>query len=95
MNVPIAVGGGRLDMLGGGWDGWPLVGAVVALWIGRRILQVSWGVGLLIGVLATALALPTMVHAWGIVPTAGLILALTIVLWIGRGRGSPNRNSAV
>ena len=51
MNVPIAVGGGRLDMLGGGWDGWPLVGAVVALWIGRRILQVPWGVGLLIGVL--------------------------------------------
>jgi hypothetical protein len=95
VNVLLAVGGGRLDMLGGGWDGWPLVGAVVALWIGRRILQVSWGVGLLIGVLATALALPTMVHAWGIVPTAGLILALTIVLWIGRGRGSANRNSAV
>jgi len=89
--VPIAVGGGRLDMLGGRWDGWPLV----ALWIGRRILQVSWGVGLLIGVLATALTLPTMVHAWGIVPTAGLILVLTIVLWIGRGRGSADRDSAV
>ncbi|TMK13720.1 MAG: hypothetical protein E6G63_09875 [Actinobacteria bacterium] len=67
----------------------------MALWIGRRILQVSWGVGLLIGVLATALTLPTMVHAWGIVPTAGLILVLTIVLWIGRGRGSADRDSAV
>jgi hypothetical protein len=95
VNVPIAVGGGRLDMLGGGWDGWPLVGAVVALWIGRRILQVSWGVGLLIGALVASLALPVVVHAWGILPTAGLILALTIVLRIGRGRGSANRNSAV
>ena len=95
MHVPIAVGGGRLDMLGGGWDGWPLVGAVVALWIGRRILQVSWGVGLLIGVLAAALAFPTVVHVWGIVPTAGLVLALTIVLKIGRGRGSANRDGAV
>jgi len=95
VNVPIGVGGGRLDVLGGGWDGWPLVGAVLALWIGRRILQVSWGVGLLIGALAAALAFPPGVHAWGIVPTAGLVLALTIVLKIGRGRGSANRNSAV
>src|SRR5947199_10106377 len=92
MHVPIGVGGGRLDLLGGGWDGWPLVGAVLPLWIGRRILQVSWGVGLLIGVLAAALAFPTVVHAWGIVPTAGLILVLTIVLWIGRGRGSADRD---
>src|SRR5947207_2403051 len=58
-------------MLGGGWDAWPLVGAVIALWVGRRILQVSWGVGLLIGVLAAALAFPTVVHGSGIVPTGG------------------------
>jgi hypothetical protein len=95
VNVPIAVGGGRLDMLGGGWDGWPLVGGVVALWIGRRILQVPWGVGLLIGVLVAALVLPIVVHAWGVAPAAGLILALTIVLKIARGRGPANRNSTV
>ncbi len=93
--MPIAVGGGRLDMLGGGWDGWPIVGAVLACWIGRRILQVSWGVGLFIGGLLAALAFPIVVHAWGIVPTAGFVSALTIVLRIGRGRGSANRNSAV
>jgi hypothetical protein len=95
VNVPIAVGGGRLDMLGGGWDGWPIVGAVLALWIGRRIMQVSWGVGLLIGALAAALAFPIVIHAWGIVPTAGLVLALAIVLRIRRGRGWANRNGAV
>jgi hypothetical protein len=95
VNVPIAVGGGRLDMLGGGWDGWPIVGAVLALWIGRRIMQVSWGVGLLIGALAAALAFPIVIHAWGIVPTAGFVLALAIVLRIGRGRGWANRNGAV
>ena len=95
MNVPIAVGGGRLDLLGGGWDGWPLVGAVLACWIGRRILQVSWGVGLLVGSLVVSLAFPIVVHAWGVVPTAGFVVAVAIVLWIARGRGSANRKSAV
>lgn len=95
MDVPIAVGGGRLDLLGGGWDGWPIVGAVLACWIGRRILHVPWGVGLLIAALGAALAFPVVVHAWGIAPTAGLVLALTIALKIGRGRGSANGNRAV
>jgi hypothetical protein len=49
----------------------------------------------LIAALAASLAFPIVVHAWGIIPTAGLVVAVTVALKIGRGRGSPNGNRAV
>ena len=91
----VAVGGPRLDLAGGGWDAWPLVGVILALWVGRRVLQVSWGTPLLIGSLVAALVLPVIVQDHGIVATAGLTLALTIVLRVARNGGSPKRNRAV
>jgi hypothetical protein len=91
----VAVGGPRLDAAGGGWDAWPLVGLVLALWIGRRVLAFPWGVPLLLGALGIALLLPIVVQAHGVAPTAGLVLALTIALRIARTRGSAKGNPAV
>ena len=91
----LAVGGPRLDALGGGWDAWPIVGIVIAVWIGRRILRISWGAPLLIAALVASLALPPAIHAWGVVTTAGVILGLTIALKTGRRWGSANGNRAV
>jgi len=95
VNTLLAVGGPRLDALGGGWDAWPIVGIVIALWIGRRVLRISWGAPLLIAALVASLALPPAIHAWGVVTTAGVILGLTIVLLVGRASGSAKRNRAV
>lgn len=95
MDTLLAVGGPRLDALGGGWDAWPIVGIVIALWIGRRILRISWGAPLLIAALVTSLALPPAIHAWGVVTTAAVILGLTIALLVGRASGSAKRNRAV
>jgi hypothetical protein len=91
----VAVGGPRLDIAGGGWDAWPIVGVILALWVGRRVLRVSWGTPLLLGALVAGLVLPIVVQGHGIVPTAGLVLALTILLRVARRGGSPKRNRAV
>jgi hypothetical protein len=91
----LAVGGPRLDALGGGWDAWPIVGIVMSLWIGRRILRISWGAPLLIAALVASLALPPVIHAWGVVTAAGVILGLTIALLAGRASGSAKRTRAV
>jgi hypothetical protein len=95
MGALVAVGGPRLDIAGGGWDAWPVVGVILTLWIGRRVLRVPWGAPLLIGSLVGALVLPIVVQAHGIVTTAGLVLALAIVLRVARNGGSPKRNQAV
>jgi hypothetical protein len=95
MGALVAVGGPRLDLAGGGWDAWPLVGVILALWVGRRCLRVSWGAPLLIGSLVAALVLPVVVQGHGVVTTAGLVLALTILLRVARSGGSPKRNRAV
>jgi hypothetical protein len=91
----LAVGGPRLDALGGGWDAWPLVGAVVVLWIGRRVLAVPWRAPLLVGAIGGSLMLPVCVRAWGVVPTAAAVLVITVGLRIGRAAGSAKRNRAV
>jgi hypothetical protein len=95
MGALVAVGGPRLDLAGGGWDAWPLVGVILALWVGRRVLRISWGAPLLIGSLVAALVLPIVVQGHGVVPSAGLVLALTIQLRVARNAGSPKRNRAV
>src|SRR5262249_22655667 len=58
MFAVIAVGGPRLDMLGGSWDAWPLVGLAVVLWVGRRVLHIPWGAALLIAAAAGSLLVP-------------------------------------
>jgi hypothetical protein len=95
MLLPIGVGGPRLDVVPGGWDLWPLAGLIVVLWIGRRILRVSWGWKLLVAALAGALVLPVTVHAWGVVGTAAVVLGVTLVLVIARARGSAKGNDTV
>jgi hypothetical protein len=91
----LAVGGPRLDMAGGGWDAWPLVGAALALWIGRRAVRARWGAGLLVAALASALVLPFVVRSIGVVPTAALAFALAALLRIARAGGSARRNRTV
>jgi hypothetical protein len=95
MIASLAVGGPRLDASGGGWDAWPLVGLVLALWIGRRVLALPWRAPLLVGAIVGSLALPVCVHAWGVVPTATAVLVLTVALRLGRAAGSAKRNRAV
>jgi hypothetical protein len=95
MGALVAVGGPRLDLAGGGWDAWPLVGVILALWVGRRVLRISWGPPLFVGSLVVALVLPVVVQGHGIVTTAGLVLALTILLRVTRAGGSAKRNDAV
>jgi hypothetical protein len=92
---PVGVGGPRLDVGGGGWDLWPVVGAVLVLWIGRRVLGISWGIPLLIAAGVGALAVPITVHAWGVVGTSAVALAATLVAWFARRRGSAKGNSTV
>jgi hypothetical protein len=91
----IGVGGPRLDVAPGGWDLWPLAGLVVVLWIGRRVLHVSWGWELLVAGVVGALVLPVTVHAWGVVGTAAIVLGVTLVLLIARARGSTKGNDTV
>jgi hypothetical protein len=92
---PIGVGGPRLDVGGGGWDLWPIVGAILVLWIGRRVLRFSWGIPLLIGALVGALAMPIAIHTWGVVGTAAVALAATLIAWFARKRGSAKGNGIV
>ena len=91
----LGVGGPRLNAGGGGWDAWPLVGLVLVLWIGRRVLALPWRPPLLIASLASSLMLPLCVHAWGVIPTAALVLVGTVLLRLGRAAGSAKRNGAV
>jgi hypothetical protein len=91
----LAVGGPRLDAAGGGWDAWPLVGAVLALWIGRRVLRARWGATLLIAALAAALIFPLVVQSAGVVVTATLAFALVVLLRVARSRGFPGRDRTV
>jgi hypothetical protein len=91
----LGVGGPRLDVAGGGWDAWPIVGLVVVLWLGRRVFALPWRAPLLIASIAGSLVLPLCVHAWGVMPTAAIILVGTLVLRLGRAAGSAKRNDAV
>jgi hypothetical protein len=76
----IAVGGPRLDVGPGGWDLWPVVGALAALWIGRRFLGLRWAAPLWIGAIASSLTLPILVHAWGLALTLLFAALLTVGL---------------
>jgi len=89
----VGVGGPRLDATGGSWNAWPIVGLVLALWIGRRVLRIPWGAALLVASFVASLAVPIVVQAAGVVPTAGMVLVLTIVLRLARDsrRGRPDR----
>jgi hypothetical protein len=96
VDVWIGVGGPRLDTGGGGgWDLWPLAGLLLVLWIGRRVVRVPWGPGLLIAGIAGALAMPIAVHAWGVVGTAAATLAVTLVARFTIARGSAKGNDTV
>jgi hypothetical protein len=92
---PIGVGGPRLDVGGGGWDLWPVLGAFLVLWIGRRVLGISWGIPLLIGALVGALVMPIAIHAWGVAMTTAVALAATLIAWFARKRGSAKGNGIV
>jgi hypothetical protein len=95
MHALLGVGGPRLDQAGGGWDGWPLVGLIVVLWIGRRVLHIPWGAALVIAGIAGALVVPVAVHAWGVIPTAGVTLVTTAVIALGRRLGPAKPDSTV
>jgi hypothetical protein len=80
----LAVGGSLGPTGSSGWDAWPLVGIVIALWISKRILGIPWGAPIIITALAAGLAFPPVVHAWGIVPTLALTCALSAVAFLVR-----------
>lgn len=82
----VAVGGNLGPVGPGGWDAWPLVGIVVSLWIGRRVLDIPWGTPLIVTALVGGLACPPMIHAWGVVPTLALTCAATAVALLVRTR---------
>jgi len=87
----LAVGGTLGPVGSSGWDAWPLVGIALALWIGRRMLDIPWRAPLLISSLGAGLALPPAVHAWGVVPTFALtfVVSLAILLVRAAGQGQP------
>ena len=90
MSETFAVGGSFGHVGSGGWDVWPLVGIVLALWLGRRLIDIPWGPLLIVVSLAAGLALPPIVHAWGIVPTGCLILVTAALIRLVRtGRRKP------
>jgi hypothetical protein len=84
VNETVAVGGSFGHVGSGGWDVWPLVGIVLALWVARRLLHIPWGPALFVLVLASGLALPPAIHAWGVIPAAALALLATATVRLAR-----------
>ena len=88
----VAVGGSFGQVGSGGWDVWPLVAIVVTVWIARRVLNIAWGIPLLLTGLASSLVLPPIVHAWGVVMAGALVLVVGVtarVLLAQRLRNPP------
>lgn len=75
----LAVGGSVGPIGSSGWDAWPLVGIVVALWISRRVLDIPWGAPIIIVVLVSALLFPPVVHDRGVVPALALTAVVTVI----------------
>jgi hypothetical protein len=78
----LAVGGARPPVSDASWDWWPLLGIVLALWFIRSGLGRRLGAIELVLCLVAGLGFKTVVHTWGIVggATIILILAATAVL---------------
>ena len=74
-----AVGGTVGPIGSSGWDAWPLVGIVVALWISRRVLDIPWGAPIIVAALVSGLVFPPVVHARGVVPTFALTAVATVI----------------
>jgi hypothetical protein len=78
----LAVGGARPPVSDASWDWWPLLGIVLALWFIRSGLGRRLGAIELVLCLFAGLGFATVVHTWGIVggATIILILAATVLL---------------
>ena len=90
MIAELAVGGPRSPLPAGSWDLWPLAGALIALWIGRRFVGLPWKAPLAIFVATGALVLPPVVDAWGVsvaaLLTSGVAALAVAIRSTARGR---------
>jgi len=84
VDVLVCVGGQLGPVSPGGWDAWPLASIAIAIWLGRRLLDIPWGAPLLIAGGASGLILPLVINAWGVVPAAAVTLTTGVVLRLVR-----------
>jgi hypothetical protein len=92
---PVAVGGSVAPLGGAGWNAWPLVGIMLALWIGRRITGASWRAPLLVAALGAGLAFPIMVGAWGVLPSVAASVGTGWLFRVARSTRPPPRPHSV
>jgi hypothetical protein len=74
----LAVGGPRSPITDASWDWWPLLGIALALWFVRAVLGRGLGAIELMLCLFAGLGFATVVHAWGILGGATIILILAV-----------------
>jgi hypothetical protein len=80
----IAVGGPRSPITDTSWDWWPLLGIALALWFIRSVLRRPLGVLELVLCLFAGLGFATVVHTWGILGGATIILILVATASVRR-----------
>ncbi len=80
----IAVGGPRSPITDTSWDWWPLLGIALALWFIRSVLGRRVGVLELVLCLFAGLGFATVVHTWGILGGATIILILVATASVRR-----------
>ncbi len=80
----IAVGGPRSPITDTSWDWWPLLGIALALWFIRSVLGRRLGVLALVFCVLAGLGFATVVHTWGILGGATIILILLATATVRR-----------
>jgi hypothetical protein len=80
----LAVGGARSPITDVSWDWWPLLGIALALWFIRSVLGRRLGALELVLCLFAGLGFATVVHAWGTLAGATIILILAATALIRR-----------
>lgn len=79
MDVVIAVGHPAGLGPAGGWDLWPVIGAIAGLWLALRASRLRWGIATLLITIVASLAFPLLVETLGLVGTAAAWTALWVV----------------
>jgi hypothetical protein len=82
----VAVGGPRSPITDTSWDWWPLLGIALALWFIRSVLGRRLGAIELVVCLFAGLGFAAVVHAWGILGGATIILILVTTALLVRRR---------
>jgi high-affinity Fe2+/Pb2+ permease len=80
----LAVGGPRSPITDASWDWWPLLGIALALWFIRSVLGRRLGAVELVLCLFAGLGFATVVHSWGILGGATIILILAATALVRR-----------